>query len=68
MVSILLKAVAVDVLSVVYWQWNSETSEITLSCAIQTERYLCSMIYCSQKQRVSCLLYANARQCQISWL
>jgi len=43
MVSILLKAVAVDVLSVVYWQWNSETSEITLSCAIQTERYLCSM-------------------------
>ena len=39
--------------------WYSETSEITILCSKQTQRHFWSVLSCSKKHFLSCLLHAN---------
>ena len=43
------------------WWWHSETSEITIGllCSKQTQRHFWSVLSCSKKHFISCLLHAN---------
>ena len=42
------------------WWWHSETSEITILCSKQTQMHFWSVLYCSKKHFISCLLHANS--------
>ena len=41
------------------WWWYSETSEITMMCCKQTQRRFWSVLSCSKKHSILCLLHAN---------
>ena len=41
------------------WWWYSETSEITILCSKQTMGHFWSVLSCSKKHFISCLLHAN---------
>jgi len=41
------------------WWWYPETNEIAVLCSKQAQRHICSVLTCSKKYFISCLLHAN---------